>query len=797
MNRKEEAENLLNQMTLEEKVSLCAGSSFWLSPENKRLDLHPHIMTDGPHGLRKQEAGADHLGINQSLPAVCFPTAVTSACSFDKDLLHRMGNALGDKCIGENVSVILGPGINMKRSPLCGRNFEYFSKDPYLAGELGAALVEGIQEKGIGASVKHFAVNSQEANRMVIDSVVDKRALHEIYLSAFEKVVKKAKPWTVMCSYNKINGTYANTNKWLLTDLLRKQWEYDGLVVSDWGAVSDRVDGIKAGMDLEMPGASEDSKEQIVKAVQNGTLKEEELNLCIKRLIELILKMQQEKPLPQSDDEKDHKLSKEIAEKSAVLLKNEQSILPLSGKEKIAFIGQMAKLPRYQGAGSSKINAVKVENAYDCGCDAGLQIEYANGYALDKKNNDEELRKEAVDLAKKADIVVIFAGLPDEYESEGFDRINMEMPVSHNLLIKEVTSVNKNVIVVLHCGSPVEMPWKDKVKGILLMYLAGEACGAATIDLLLGKVNPSGKLAETWPIRLGDVPGNAYFPGSVKSVELRESIYIGYRYYNTVKCPVAFPFGFGLSYTQFAYENIKVEPKENNTYDVGVTIKNIGQTEGSEIVQLYISKKERELIFRPVRELKKFEKVNLCPEESKTIHFTLQKEDFVFYDEYNDKWAVEGGEYIIQAGSSSQDILLEESVFLIGDEIDRELIKKNEKLTEYRKLSIPFNPSTEQFTLLLGHSLLNDKIKPYTINSTIGDIKDTGIGKKFLKKAGGSMASYADDESMMRMVNAMLYSTPLRMMRLTGGMSWEQVDGIADMANGHYLRGIRKMKKKK
>ncbi|MDO5575114.1 MAG: glycoside hydrolase family 3 C-terminal domain-containing protein [bacterium] len=804
MDIRKQAEELLSKMTLEEKTGLCAGESFWLSPALERLGLKAHIMTDGPHGLRKQEQGADHLGINQSLPAVCFPTASAVACSFDRELIERMGEALGDKCVREDVAVLLGPGINMKRSPLCGRNFEYFSEDPYLAGELGAAYTKGVQSKGIGVSVKHFAANSQETNRMTVDSVVDLRALHEIYLEAFHRVVEEAKPWTVMCSYNQINGIYANTNHWLLTDMLRDEWHYDGLVVSDWGAVSDRAAGIQAGMDLEMPGVGPDSAAQLMEAVKSGALQEKELDRSVWRIIELILKMQQEKKPSEYSDESDHELAEKIAVQSAVLLKNDDQVLPLDRAMKVAFIGQMAKKPRYQGAGSSKINAYRLENVCQYAQKTGISFTYADGYAEECSQIDAQLLNEAVKTAEDADVAVIFAGLPDAYESEGFDRDTMEMPIGHVQLIEAVAAANPNTVVVLQCGSPVEMPWREHVKGILLMYLGGEAGAEATVKLLFGEENPSGKLAETWPERLSDTPCASCYPGNGRAVWHRESIYIGYRYYDAAGCRPAYPFGYGLSYTDFQYRELQLLQSdvqgEENEYTVTLMVKNTGSVAGRETVQLYLGKKGDSALIRAPKELKGFSKVYLQPGEEKRVTFVFRDADTAYYNAVCGMWCIEEGEYAVQIGASSRDIRLQGVVYIQGDGKEELLREQKQRLVQYREPASPLRIADGQFLELLGFTPTpetQDAVKPYTVNSTFGDIRDTWIGKMLIKKAVSSAPRFGEDPSMQRMVQAMLYSTPIRSLRMIGDMTWTQAQGIAEMANGHYLKGFCMLKGKK
>ncbi len=795
----EQAKDIVSKMTLEEKAGFCSGKNFWETKENERLGLKSYMITDGPHGLRKQEGEADHLGINNSVPATCFPTAVTTACSFDPELLHEMGEALGEKCIRENVSVILGPGINMKRSPLCGRNFEYFSEDPYLTGEVASALVDGIQSKGVGTSLKHFAANNQESARMVCDSVVDERALREIYLSAFERVVKKSQPWTVMCSYNRLNGTYASEYKWLLSDLLRDEWGFEGLVVSDWGATVGAVSAVKAGLDLEMPYSGLVNAKRICKAVEKGELTIKELDKCVIRNVEMCLKAQQIKKPSTRTEEDDHKLARKVASLSMVLLKN-NGILPLKQEDQVAFIGEMAKKPRYQGAGSSKIKPSFLENAYDEAVKAGYKVAYADGYLLEGKDKTGDKLKEAVELAKTSEKVVIFTGLPDEYESEGFDRDSLKMPKEHLELIAEVIKVNKNIVIVLQCGSPIELPWKDDVEAILLSYLSGQGGGSATVNLLWGNENPSGKLAETWPISLESCSSYKYFPGNLKSVEYRESIYIGYRYYDVVGAEINYPFGYGLSYTTFDYSNLTVENTGENEFTVTVDVENTGDYFGLEVVQLYVSKPES-AIFRAPKELKGFAKIALNQGEKKTITLKLSKESFKYYNVKEKAFCLEGGRYNISVGKSSRDLSLEASVDVIGDSKEELLGNDMEFLTEYVKPKTPFTVSDEQFTRLLGRNppCFDPKVKPvYDTSSTLGDIKDTFIGRKILKSIN-SRSDLLDnnaDAGMKKMANAMIMSMPLRAMTMTGTMNLDQVDGMVEMANGHYLRGIRKMLKK-
>ncbi len=796
MDYKAKAKELVKQMTLEEKASLCSGKNFWNLKSIERLGLTSIMVTDGPHGLRKQAGASDHLGLNDSVPATSFPTASATACSFDPELLERMGEALGEKCVNEDVAVILGPGTNIKRSPLCGRNFEYFSEDPYLAGEMAAALIKGIQSKNVGSSLKHYAVNNQESCRMTVDSIVDERALREIYLTAFETAVKKSKPWTVMASYNKINGIYGCDNQYLLTDILREEWGFDGVVVSDWGATNDRVQGIRAGMDLEMPAVNYDTDAELVAAVKDGSLSSEDLDLCAQRVTELILKGQEQKSKSVNKDKEHHALAREIAGKSAVLLKNAEQILPICPTSKIAVIGQMAKKARYQGAGSSRINPAFLDNAYDALQEAGVKASYADGYTLGSKTVDEALIKEACELAKNSDIVLLFAGLPDEYESEGFDRTSLDMPESHNKLIEAVAKVNSNIIVILQLGAPVLMPWKDSVKGILLMYLAGQAGGAATADLLLGKVNPSGKLAETFPASLQDNSSYSYFPGTSKSVQYRESIYVGYRYYDTVKQNVMFPFGYGLSYTSFEYSNLEVEELAPQNYKVSIDVTNTGKEPGAEIVQLYVHCAASKL-FRAEKELKGFCKISLAPGETGRVTMTLDQRSFAYYNSEVKDWCIERGAYDLLIGASCADIRLKTSVTLSGDGKEILLIQHYKSLTEYTHPTYPLRISDEQFISLLGYTPQKDHFgKPYDRNATLADIKDTLIGKILLSVVKKSMSKMlgsdsAPDPTMVLMMEKSVMEMPLRSMKMAGGISNKKIDAIVALANGRFFYGIR------
>lgn len=658
--------DLVSKMTLEEKAGLCSGSDFWHTKAVERLGIPAVMVSDGPHGLRKQDLNADHLGVNISIEAVCFPAACALACSFDRELIYKMGQALGNECQAEDVSVILGPGANIKRSPVCGRNFEYFSEDPYLSSQMAANHIKGVQSQNVGTSLKHFAANNQEHRRMSASSEIDERTFREIYLASFETAVKEAKPWTVMCSYNRINGVYASENKRLLTDILRDEWGFDGFVVSDWGAVDERVEGLKAGLDLEMPSSGGFNDELIVKAVKDGSLDEKVLDRAVERILGVIDRyLENRSKNVVWDKKKDSRLAREIERECIVLLKNDDSILPLSKTEKVAFIGEFAEKPRYQGGGSSHINSFDSLSALDA-VKGVCDVEYARGYESFADIIDEKLIAEAVSLAEKSDKAVIFAGLPDSFESEGFDRSHMRMPENQNKLIAEVCKVQPNTVVVLHNGSPVEMPWVNDVKGIVEVYLGGQSVGGAEIDILFGDSNPCGKLAETFPKKLSDNPSYLTFPGEGDKTVYSEGIFVGYRYYDKKEMDVLFPFGHGLSYTQFEYSNLKLSADritDNDTLKVTVDVKNVGRVAGKEIVQLYVSDRESRVI-RPLKELKGFEKLSLEPGEQKTAEFILDKRSFAYYNTEISDWHVESGEFDIMVGKSSRDIILSDTVYV-------------------------------------------------------------------------------------------------------------------------------------
>jgi len=651
---------IVSQMTLEEKAGMCSGQDFWHLKSVERLGVPTVMVSDGPHGLRKQDDSGDHLGINESIVAVCFPTACATASSWDPEMLESMGKVLGEECQAENLSVLLGPAANIKRSPLCGRNFEYFSEDPYLTGKMAAAEIKGVQSWDVGTSMKHYAANNQEYNRMSISSNLSERAFREIYLTGFEMAVKEAQPKTLMCSYNKINGVYASENKHLLSEILRDEWGFEGYVMTDWGAVADRVKGIQAGLDLEMPASGGVNDRKIVAAVKNGTLDERDLDKAVENILKVIFSFVDHRhPEAKFDRAADHAKAIDFAAECAVLLEN-NGILPLDPGKKIAYIGQYAERPRFQGGGSSHIHCSEVTSALDSAREKGRNVTYTKGFPFNKDELDEKELAAAVAAAKNADVAVIFAGLPDVIESEGYDRKNMDMPACQNKVIEAVAKVQPNTVVVLHNGSPVETPWAEHVAAILEMYLGGQGVGEATDRLLYGEVNPSGRLAESFPYHVEDNPSYLNFPGDGFNVNYAEDIYVGYRYYEAKKMPVRWAFGHGLSYTTFAYRNLRLSANsmdDDSTVTVSVDVTNTGNRAGKEVVQLYVSDRNG-TPNRPVKELKGFCKLSLQPGETKTASMTLDARALSFYHEGLGDWYALSGMYAILVGHASDEIKL-------------------------------------------------------------------------------------------------------------------------------------------
>ena len=711
---------IIDKMSLEEKAGLCVGKDYWSTQEIDRLNIPSIRMSDGPNGLRIQRKKADNLGINESEIATCFPSLATVANSWSKESAYILGKTLGEEATCEGINIVLGPGTNIKRTPLCGRNFEYFSEDPYLSGILGSKYVQGLQENDVGACVKHFAANNQEDRRRTINVVIDERALREIYLKPFEIIVKKANPWAVMSAYNKINGKYCTENKKLL-DILKKEWDFSGIVITDWGAENDRVKGLNAGNELEMPGGRGDGVAEIIQAVKSNIIEVKYLDEMVNRILDTIFKAGKTKEKKYSN-ELHHNIALKIAEDSIVLLKNEEDILPLKS-DKIALIGDMAKKPRYQGAGSSTVNPYKLENAYDCFKEVNMDIVYSKGYNRIETKEDEELIREAVKIAKQSNVSIVFAGLTENYESEGMDRRTLELPKNQNKLIEEICKVNKKVIVVLSNGSPVTMPWIDKVKAIVTGYLGGEAGARAMVNCLLGKVNPSGKLAETYPLKIEDTPCYKNYPGTEVSVEYKESIYVGYRYYDKNKVDVLFPFGHGLSYTKFEYSNLQV--KEGEKIEISFNIKNTGKVKGKEAAQVYISQNDA-VIFKPVKELKAFEKIELNPNEEKRVTIELTKAEFQHYSLETNNWKIEPGIYKILIGKSSKDIVLEKEINIIS----KDKIDCREYPDVYKNANIQEVTDTD-FEKILGHKIPKRYIDIMEISeeNTLEQIKDTRVGE--------------------------------------------------------------------
>ena len=743
-------DKIMKELTLAEKAYLVSGNSSWTVGRIEGAGIPEIFVSDGPYGLRKQDT--DTAEIYDSIDAVAFPTSAATASSFDKDLMFEIGTALGKECQAEDVAVILGPAVNIKRSPLCGRNFEYISEDPYVAGEMSAALINGVQSQDVGTSLKHFAANNQETERMYASSDMDERTLREIYLAGFETAVKKSDPWTLMCSYNRINGTYASENKWLLTDVLRDEWGYDGLVMSDWGAVSDRIKGIAAGLDLEMPGSGGVNDARIVEAVETGKLDEADLDKAVRNVLNLMEKYHSKKREEVFDRDKDHEIAVHAEEESIVLLKNED-VLPIKADEKIAIIGGFAENPRFQGGGSSHINAHNIVSAVSV-ADSFGSFTYTEGFPYDGDQMSDEMKNQAVEAAKNADKVVVFAGLPDSYECEAYDRSHMRLPECQNILIDELLKLSKPVIIVLHNGSPVEMPWADYVDGIVEAYLGGEGVGEAVMKVLYGKVNPSGKLAETFPKKVEDNPSYLSYLGQNHRCNYSEGIFVGYRYYDTKKMDVLFPFGFGLSYTTFNYSNLKVSVGGSavsgavdinaDKITVSVDVTNTGNMAGKEIVQLYISDKTKAAI-RPVHELKGFEKIALNPGETGTVSFELDKRSFAWFNEAISDWYAAGGEYVIEIGKSSRDIVLTETIEVKGD--------------------APVLPVIDM-DVQIGDLLKNDITKNVVLR----------VMKEEIQKFSGSDGLEVTD--MDPMTYAMLQYLPIRTLRSFTHMTNERVESI-------------------
>jgi beta-glucosidase len=780
-------QDIISKMTIEEKAAFLGGKGEWETWGFERLGIPSIFCSDGPHGIRKQAGAGDHLGLNASLPATCFPTAATIANSWNEELGETLGETLGEEAMAQGVNVLLGPGLNIKRSPLCGRNFEYFSEDPYLAGKMAASYVRGIQSQGVYACPKHFAVNSQELRRMAMNSVLDERTLREIYLTGFEIAVKEGKAKTIMSAYNEVNGTYANENKHLLTDILRKDWGFDGIVITDWGASNDHALGVAAGSNLEMPNPGLDSARELIAAVDSGKISMEDVDARVDELLDAVMTLYVNAQNKSDDFDKNvhHSIARRAAAESAILLKNEEKILPLKAGAKVAVIGDFAFVPRYQGAGSSLVNPTKIETVSEMIGSYDLQVVgMSRGYSRDGKE-DAATRKEALDLAARADIVLFFFGLNEDSESEGMDRNHMRIPQNQINLLQELGQVNANLVGIISAGSAIEMPWHHYFKAMLHCYLNGQAGAGAVLDILTGSVNPSGKLSETIPRRHEDTPAYRYYPSRERTSEYREGLYVGYRYYDTAEIPVLYPFGFGLSYTEFEYSDITVSEA-----GVSFAITNVGEMAGAEVAQLYVGLKDSK-IFRPAKELKGFAKVSLKPGEKKTVTIPFDDKTFRYWNVKTDKWEIEDGNYSIMVGSSSANIRLTANI--MKSETTEVLPYNREEMPSYYSGKIE-NVSDAEFEKLLGRRIPEGKW------SGLLDQNDA-LCQMYYAKSGLARFAYrrltavkkkADASGKPNLNVLFIYNMPFRAMaKMTGGaVSMEMVGGFVKVVNGHFFKGI-------
>lgn len=769
------------KLTTQQQAQLFVGKDNWHTFGIK--DILPSLfMTDGPNGLRiETETG---LGFNPSKEAIAYPTASAVGCSFDRDLLYRFGAYLAKECQQEHINILLGPGVNHKRSPLCGRNFEYFSEDPILTSELASAYINGLQDHGIGASLKHFAVNSREMSRLVQDSIIDKRALFEIYLRQFERIIKKSHPWTIMAAYNLVNGKHCTENSYLLQDILRKKWNYEGVVLSDWGAVSDPVQALKNGLNLEMPGGDHGSSSSLLQALNQNELSLAQLNQNTEYLQDLIRKCSTVESTYQKEEHL--AFAQEVSEKSSVLLKN-NGALPLHKDESIALIGAFAKSPRHQGTGSSKVHCTSVDSIYETLTEKQISFDYAQGYHTSIDEVDPLLLEQAKYYAKKNKKVILVLGLPDGKEAEGYDRKDLDLPKCQISLLSSLYEVNKNIIVVLECGSPIVMPWINQVNALLLSYLSGCRGGHAQVRLLYGDVNPSGKLAESFPLHLKDVPCLNYYHNSLYQTQYRESIFTGYRYYDTFEKPVLFPFGYGLSYTSFSYKNLEIN-KDNTNLHLSFTIQNTGSYSGREIYQVYVGMKDSK-IARARIELKQFGVISLDASQKEMIELSIPLQDLTYYDTKQDDWILEEGTYQIYVGSSSKDLHLQKEIFLEGE------------LNPYSSLSKDFIHDTpegviikqEDFKTILGYDIppIKDPY-PFTRDSTISDLKITRFGRILIRRIQKALKKRQLKDASQSMV----FESPIRMMLMASRrITWNTVDEVVSLLNGHWVGSIHRILK--
>ena len=776
---------IIEKLNLEQKCALLSGAGTFTTRGCPKAGVPSITLSDGPNGVRKQAGAADHLGLNPSVPATCFPTAATVACSWDPALGEEIGRAMGEEAAAQEVAVLLGPGLNTKRSPLCGRNFEYFSEDPYLSGKMAAAYVRGIQSEGIAACPKHFAVNSQELRRMASDSVLDERTLRELYLTGFEIVVKEAAPKTIMSSYNLVNGTYANENAHLLQDILRRDWGFSGAVVTDWGGSNDHALGVKNGSTLEMPAPGGDAVRELLAAVQSGKITEADVDARLDELLTLVLDTSAavQKHSRSFDADAHHALARRAAAESAVLLKNDGGILPLAAGARVAVIGDFAETPRYQGAGSSAVNSIKVDTLLDCLAQSGLQCAgFAAGF--DRQGRPDAAKKaQAVALAQKADTVLLCLGLDEIKESEGLDRVDMKLADNQIELLQAVEQANPNTVVVLNAGASLETPWLAHCRALVYGALGGQAGAGAMVDVLTGKVNPGGKLAETWANAYAETPAKDNFAGAGRTVQYREGLYVGYRYYQTAGVPVAFPFGYGLSYTSFAYSDLKVTADS-----VTLTVTNTGARDGAEIVQVYIAKPGAE-IFRPAQELKAFARVPLAAGESRTVTLPLDDKAFRYWNTSTDGWEIEGGRYEVRVGASSADIRLTADVDIRGTNATDPYAGK--ALPHYKSGSVQNVPDAE-WEALLGHPIPQDKVK-IDRNMTLGELNHSRSPLGWLIWAVLTALLNASFKKGKPDLNVLFqYNMPLRALAkmTSGAISMGMVDGLVMELQGFWIIGL-------
>ncbi len=781
--------DIVSRMTVDEKCGFLSGKNFWQTRSCKRLGVESITLTDGPHGVRRQEGSGDQLGLNASLPATCYPTAATIANSWDPDLGEELGRHLGAEAVSQDVSVLLGPGLNIKRNPLCGRNFEYFSEDPYLSGKMAAAYIRGIQANGISACPKHFAANNVELRRMASDSVVDERTLREIYLTGFEIAVKEGHPRSIMSSYNRVNGVYAHENPLLLRDILRGEWGFDGIVVSDWGACNDIMAGVQAGSNLEMPGSGGDGPEQLVKALRAGRLSLDEVDQRVDELLDVVLSVREAADRAGNhsfDVEAHHAFAQCCSEESIVLLKNEDAILPLAPGAKVALIGEFARKARYQGAGSSAVNCTKLDHTLDVIGDFDLNlVGFEPGYPRHGAPDDAMI-KNAVALARDAEIVLLYLGLDEISESEGLDRADMKLPECQIQLLEAVSAVNPNVVAVLSAGSAVEMPWLDRCRALVHGYLCGQAGARAVLRVLTGAVNPSGRLSETYPLSYADVPSAPYFPQKERTVEYREGPFVGYRYFETAQVPVAFPFGFGMSYTTFEYSNLRADAR-----GVSFTLTNAGDRDGAEVAQLYVSARHPR-VCRPAKELKGFRKVFLKAGERREVTIPLDDKAFRYWNGVTRRFEIDGGESALMVGASVTDIRLAADITVAGT--DAPACEDLSRLPSYVRGDIKA-VSDAEFAALLGHDIPDGRWSgAIQMNDAVAQLRDArSLKARLLWRVLKRRMDQALTRGVPDLNTTFVYNMPIRGIAkvMGGGVSLEMCEGILDIVNGHALGFIR------